>query len=944
MNGSTLSHYRISTTLGEGGMGVVYLAEDQVLHRHVALKVLRAESVGDDQRRARFLQEARSAAALNHPHIATIYEASETDGTLFIAMELVEGRNLRAVLAEPMPLARALDLATQIADGLAHAHSHRVVHRDLKPENVMVTPSGRVKILDFGLAKVTTQTQGASLASLSDQTATSAGAQLTIQGQVMGTPAYMSPEQARGYEVDFRSDIFSFGSTLYEMCTGKPSFLGPSPLDTLSAVLHMEPPPVSHVVTNVPPALEDIVARCLAKDPAQRYASTDDLVADLRKVDLAAKPRRRHRAVPRRKLALGAGVGVAVAAALAAGLWLRPQWGGGAHRAGGPGHATDWILVADFEGTSENPGLVDACRELVTAALAQSSIVTPLSRPQVQRGIRMAGLPDTTRVVGERARELAYRAAARTYVGGRVDQLLSSYSIVLNVVDAKTRKPLYSLNGVAENESKLIDTMESLSHQLREKLGEKRSAVRSTGRLREIVTPSFKAFQMFVRAVETHRLRQYKASNQLLRQALALDPEFASAEKLRALNYSNLGFADSARTAYETALRRPERLTESERLDLQFFDARVVRYDLQQALEISKTLVKLTPMSTAFLSNQSTVQFNLGRYEDALVTQDSAIAISLFGVSDLLRLNNFKTLMQLGLYDKGRAARDSLQGSNRAIAALEYAVCRQDWPGADSLALRLQHGDASPDVHFQAALAAVAGAVRRGAIDTAAHDLEALIPRAPDPFWAGVARIARVQLGICAGTPVSPNAPFLADTTLAGTIVRGIAAAAAGDTAAQRVALRSAQSRGGPEKRRYAGDLQVLDAWAAASTGNLEAALAQLEPAMTTGTGPWFCGRVPLRWLVATTQDRAGRTDAAIHAYELVLSSERLHQDAWMWWPLAQPFAHLRLAALLAKAGRRAEAESHARAVLESLTAPDPQGARLVAEARTLLAGASPPP
>ena len=468
MDGTTLSHYSILSTLGEGGMGVVYLAEDQVLHRRVALKVLRPETVGDAGRKARFLQEARSAAALNHPRIATIYEANESNGTLFIAMELIEGRNLRAVLADALPLPRAVDLATQIAAGLAHAHANRVVHRDLKPENVMVTTDGQVKILDFGLAKVTTSAQDQTIALFGAQSVTDAGGQLTVQGQVMGTPAYMSPEQARGQQMDFRSDLFSFGSVLYEMCTGKPSFFGPSALDTLSAVLTSEPPPMSHLTTGVPPGLEDIVERCLAKNPAERYASTDDLVADLRSVDLTAKPRRRRRPGARRNVALGAGVTLALAAVVAAGLWLRPQLAARATHAGGHRQATDWILVADFEGASQTPGSADACRELVTAALGQSSIVTPLSRAQVQRGVHMAGLPDTTRVAGDVARELAYRAAAHVYITGRVDQVLSSYSIALQVVDAKTRKTLHALNGVAKAEADLIDTMESLSHDLRE--------------------------------------------------------------------------------------------------------------------------------------------------------------------------------------------------------------------------------------------------------------------------------------------------------------------------------------------------------------------------------------------------------------------------------------------------------------------------------------------
>jgi tetratricopeptide (TPR) repeat protein len=407
-----------------------------------------------------------------------------------------------------------------------------------------------------------------------------------------------------------------------------------------------------------------------------------------------------------------------------------------------------------------------------------------------------------------------------------------------------------------------------------------------------------------------------------------------------------MGFADSARTAYDAALRNRERLTESERLDLQFFDARVVRYDLVNALEISDALVKQPQKSTAFFNNRSNVQFNLGRYEDALATMDSAAVYSVFGVSEIILLNTFKTMMQLGLYDRGRAVLDSLREPNLGIGLLEYATCRGDWRVADSLIAVLQGNDKSPDIRFQAELAAAASAARRGAIGKAASALEAAIPRAPNPFWADVARMARVQLGIAAGSPVRPDAPFLADTTMACTIARGIAAAAAGDTAQQWRAARSAQGRGGAEKRKYEVDLRLLDAWLAT---NGEDQVRVLDPILgaaggPAGPGPWFSGRMPLRWLMAAARERLGQTDAAITAYETVLSSQRLHHDAWVWWPLAQPFARVRLAALLASAGRRDEAASHARAVIEGLDEPDAQGTRMVAEARSILAGVSPPP
>ena len=239
----TISHYRILALLGAGGMGVVYKAQDMVLERIVALKVLPPETLGDESRRQRFLQEARSAAALHHPNIATIFEASESDGTLFISMEFIAGETLRARLGgQALGLRDALHIAIDIARGLAKAHSQHVVHRDLKPENVMLSADGEAKILDFGLAKILREPTDTTSAGSQTGFVTKTAA-LTQYGQVMGTPAYMSPEQARGQQVDFRSDQFSFGALLYEMLTGKIIFQGQSPADSVSAVLTAQPPP-----------------------------------------------------------------------------------------------------------------------------------------------------------------------------------------------------------------------------------------------------------------------------------------------------------------------------------------------------------------------------------------------------------------------------------------------------------------------------------------------------------------------------------------------------------------------------------------------------------------------------------------------------------------------------------------------------------------------------
>jgi eukaryotic-like serine/threonine-protein kinase len=323
--GTRLGTYEIGAPLGAGGMGEVYRARDTKLARDVAIKVLPREIAGDADRLARFEKEARMASALNHPNIVTIYEIGQTEGTPFIAMELVEGKTLRETLAAgALALKKLLAIAAQAADGLAKAHAAGIVHRDLKPENLMVTRDGFVKILDFGLAKLVPVgfegSRGAENATVSRATAA---------GAVLGTVGYMSPEQASGEPADFRSDQFSFGSILYELITGKRPFSRPTPAQTLSAIIESEPPALTTVSPTTPTNLVWVVERCLAKDPEDRYGSTKDLARDLAALRDHASgisasgvepPAARRLRLSRRMLA---GVAIAIAAIAAAVLVAR---------------------------------------------------------------------------------------------------------------------------------------------------------------------------------------------------------------------------------------------------------------------------------------------------------------------------------------------------------------------------------------------------------------------------------------------------------------------------------------------------------------------------------------------------------------------------------------------------------------------------------------------
>jgi serine/threonine-protein kinase len=329
--------FRIVEKLGEGGMGIVYKAFDEKLQRTVALKVLPASFADNEDRKRRFLREARSAAAVTHANIATLHEVGEHEGRVFLIMELVEGKTLGRVLKEgALTIAEAMRIARGIARGLTRAHERGIVHRDMKPENVMLDTDGEVKILDFGLAKLREQTdESVPSKSVLEQEPTEA--QATQEGRILGTPEYMSPEQAKGKSVDHRTDIFSFGVVLYEMLTGQKAFKGETALDVMIALSRDQPTPPSKLNAAVTPEIERVVARCLAKSPAERYATARDLLSAIEGIasstasghDAITKSSRQGTGVkPRRTpLILGA---VAAAVAVGAGALL-VRGGAGAH-------------------------------------------------------------------------------------------------------------------------------------------------------------------------------------------------------------------------------------------------------------------------------------------------------------------------------------------------------------------------------------------------------------------------------------------------------------------------------------------------------------------------------------------------------------------------------------------------------------------------------------
>ena len=330
MIGQTIAHYQIREKLGEGGMGVVYAALDTHLNRKVAVKVLRPEAMTDPERKKRFVREAQAASALNHPGIITVHdidtEQIEGRAVDYMVMEYIEGKTLDRAGLRGARLGELLRCAAQIADALAAAHEAGIVHRDLKPANIMVTERGQVKVLDFGLAKLTEAAEGDALG----PTQSMAPEQVvrTEEGHIIGTFAYMSPEQAEGKKIDARSDIFSFGSVLYELFGGKRPFEGNTRMATLSAVLSQEPKPLREVAPEAPPELEKIVARCLRKDPDRRFHHMVDVKLALEELredwesGKTAQGAAAARPAGSRKLAIGIAAGILLAVAAAGVAWF----------------------------------------------------------------------------------------------------------------------------------------------------------------------------------------------------------------------------------------------------------------------------------------------------------------------------------------------------------------------------------------------------------------------------------------------------------------------------------------------------------------------------------------------------------------------------------------------------------------------------------------------
>jgi TolB-like protein/tetratricopeptide (TPR) repeat protein/predicted Ser/Thr protein kinase len=589
LTGRRLAQYEVAEEISRGGMGVVYRATDTRLNRDVALKVLPEDLVDDAERRRRFVQEAQAASAIEHPHIAVIYDVNEADGLTFIAMELIRGEKLSAWLGRGRPtVARALEVAAEIASGLAKAHDRQIVHRDLKPANVMLTDEGHAKVIDFGIAKLIEPTADGGL-----ETRTSHD---TGVGVVLGTMTYMSPEQARGDRVDYRSDIFSFGIVLHEMLAGTPPFKAKSDIETAGAILHAPAPRLPDLGTgllaDVTPELQRILDKCLAKDAGERYQSMKDVAVDLRAARRRLETGTHPSTAPQLAVATRAErrwlwpAAAVVVLAAAAGAWMR--FGGSREvpaAAAGPGSAKPSVAVLYFDNTTGDESL-DWMRtgitDMVVTDLSQSTQVEVVSTEHLYGILAELKRADDKVLSPEVIRAVAERTGVQNVVVGSFVRSGEALRINVRLQEATTGRIVSSERVDGPNAGSLFAMVDDLSRRIRARFDEVRSGAGPIGSLltppgaaadtaldrglTDVTTPSIEAYQAFAEGMNQHlRFRERQALPHFER-AVALDPGFANAHAKLGVVHGNLGRVDLRQKYLQLALEHADRMTAPERL------------------------------------------------------------------------------------------------------------------------------------------------------------------------------------------------------------------------------------------------------------------------------------------------------------------------------------------------------------------------------------------
>ena len=679
--GHSISNYQVLSLLGKGGMGEVYLAQDTRLGRKVALKLLPHAFTHEQERLRRFEREARLVSALNHPNILTIHEIGEigeigttTDkrGALhFLVTEYIEGETLRSRMGrERLPLDVVLDIAIQVAGALSVAHEAGIIHRDIKPENVMLRTDGIVKVLDFGLAKLAPS-------SASNQHSAFRNLQSTNPGLVMGTPRYMSPEQARGQSLDARSDIFSLGVMMYEMLTGCPPFDGATTLEIVGAILHEEPAPLVRHLPNAPDSLEQIVTKALCKEREQRYQASNDLLLALRKAREEIALNAKHQSADRTP----AGNAAATTA-------VRP--GRATHPSGelvfgqfrrhwrwatlvltiflvavlatffyfNRGSKTvltdkDTILLGGFRNRTGDEVFDGTLRQGLAVQLAQTPFLQLFSDQRIRETLQQMGRSPEELVTPEIGREICERQGLKAVITGDIASLGSHYVLTLEAISGPTGETLAREQIEAPAKEQVLQTLSQSASNLRKKLGESLASVEKYSALLEATTSSLPALRAFTLGMAEHQQVKNREAIPFFQRAVELDPNFASAWAFLSVMYNNTGQAQRSVECATRAFTLRERVSELERFRIMMWYYLFVTGEIEQHIKVLEQYQRTYPRDPIPRNGLYICYSSLGQFERAEATVRELLRISPRSAINLG--NHAYVLMQLNRLAESRA-------------------------------------------------------------------------------------------------------------------------------------------------------------------------------------------------------------------------------------------------------------------------------------------------